>query len=270
MSSKPIIVRLTKNKKQFEILTHHGAVDKWRDGKLGWAKVTVSDDVYKNVNKGDRYTNKDLEESFGTSIQEECLRIIARDGEIQLTTQDRKEKTEEKYKQIVNYIHKYYINPKTKQPHPVTHIQAALEQVNFKATFEDSIEKQVDLAMKKLIGVLICKKSVMEGTLIIPTQYISSCYNVINGLCDVQKENHTSNSCEMYISIIPGNFDTLTTKLNAITKGEFDFIDSEATVTPTATTTATATATTGNGNGRNADKKKIHKGRKYINVEEHY
>jgi len=229
MSAKPITVRLSKNKKQFEILTHHGAVEKWRDGKLGWAKVTVSDEIYKNASKGERYTNKDLEDTFGTSNTEECMQIVAKEGEIQLTTQDRKDKTDENYKQIVNYIHKYYINPKTKQPHPVTHIQAALEQVKFKASFDESIEKQVEMAMKKLIGVLVCKKSAMEGTLIVPTQYIASCYTVINGLCDIQKENYTNTTCEMYISIIPGNYDALTVKLNAITKGEFDFVDSEST-----------------------------------------
>ena len=222
--SKPIIVKLNKNKKQFEILTKHGAVDLFRQGKLGWSKVTVSDEVYKNSSKGERYTNKDLEDTFGTSNVEECMKEIALHGEVQLTTQDRKNKTDEKHKQILYYIHKYYINPKTKQPHPITHIEAALAQTKFKADYQEPVEKQVEKAMKMLVGILVCKKSVMEGTLSIPSQYIGSCYNVINGLCEIVKENYTANGCDMYISVIPGNYDTLAQRLNGLTKGEFNFV----------------------------------------------
>lgn len=222
--STPIVVRLTKNKKQYEILTHHGAVEKFKQQKIGWSKVTFSDEVYKNSSKGDRYTNKDLEKAFGTSNIEECMKQIVLHGELQLTTQDRKRKTEEKRKQIINNIHKYYINPKTKQPHPVTHITAALDQVKFKTDLKESVEKQTDRAMKLLLGILICKKSVLEGTLTVSNAYIGTCFNTINGLCDVISQKYTTSGCEMYISVIPGNYDTLATKLNAITKGEFDFV----------------------------------------------
>jgi len=71
MSSKPIIVRLTKAKKQYEVLVKHGTVEKYREGKLGLAKVTYTDKVFKNSTKGDRYTKKDLKQTFVTSdIQE--------------------------------------------------------------------------------------------------------------------------------------------------------------------------------------------------------
>lgn len=41
-------------------------------------------------------------------------------GDYQESTKERKEKVEQKRKEIINYIHKYYIDPKTKVPHPVS------------------------------------------------------------------------------------------------------------------------------------------------------
>lgn len=238
--SKPIVVRLIKNKKTFEVLTNHGTVKLFREGKMSISKVTASDEVYKNSSKGDRYTHDELKSTFGTSNATDCITEILMKGELQLTTQDRKDKINEKYKQIVNYIHKYYINPKTNLPHPVVHIEAALQHVKFKVDINESVEKQVEIAMKMLIGTLICRKSVMEGTLTIPNWCIGNAYGIINGLCEINKEQYTQHGCEYYISIIPGNYDTLAKKLDSITKGEFEFeVNIDNTLSATTSTTST-------------------------------
>jgi hypothetical protein len=50
-------------------------------------------------------------------------------GELQLTAAERQEKIDKKRKEIVNYIHKYYIDPKTKLPHPVVRIEGAIDEI---------------------------------------------------------------------------------------------------------------------------------------------
>jgi ribosome maturation protein SDO1 len=51
---------------------------------------------------------------------EEMLKQILIKGDYQESTKERKEKVEQKRKEIVNFIHKYYVDPKTKVPHPVS------------------------------------------------------------------------------------------------------------------------------------------------------
>ena len=46
-----------------------------------------------------------------------------------MTAAERKAKTEKKRAEIINYIHKYYVDPKTKLPHPVVRIDAALTEM---------------------------------------------------------------------------------------------------------------------------------------------
>jgi len=50
-------------------------------------------------------------------------------GELQLTAAERQEKVRKKRAEIVNYIHKYYIDPKTKLPHPIARLDGAIDDV---------------------------------------------------------------------------------------------------------------------------------------------
>ena len=76
------------------------------------------DAIFKNAHKGDRVTDSDLQDAFETTDVEACLQIIARKGEVQSTASDRQKQVDDKRKEIINYIAKYYINPATKKPHP--------------------------------------------------------------------------------------------------------------------------------------------------------
>lgn len=69
-----------------------------------------------------------MQAAFETSDEKECAKIICLKGELQLTAAERQEKVDKKKKEIVNYIHKYYIDPKTKFPHPVVRIESAIDE----------------------------------------------------------------------------------------------------------------------------------------------
>lgn len=97
--------RLKKGGKTFEALTHHGAVEQWREKKLGFDKVCVVDAVFKNHSKGERFADADLievswlcicglvdvffsfkkknEQAFGTSDIGQVLQVICEKGEVQ-------------------------------------------------------------------------------------------------------------------------------------------------------------------------------------------
>jgi ribosome maturation protein SDO1 len=91
---KAIVVRLKKGKGVFEVLTHHGAVEQWRAKKLGWDKVCVADVVFKDSKKGDRCSDAELVEAFGTSDVATVLQLVCEKGEVQQTADDRKKASE--------------------------------------------------------------------------------------------------------------------------------------------------------------------------------
>ncbi len=220
---KTIIVRLKKEKNTFEIIVNHGTVQKWRDGNLGWSKVPATDMIFKNSSKGDRYTSKELKSAFGTDNIDECMQNIARRGIIQLTAQDRKDKITQKRKQIVQFIHKYYTDPKTSRPHPVQRIDNAITQVKYNVDMDIPVEKQVQVVVKKLPGVLTIRKSVVEGALIIPNQHMGKVSGIINKWATIRSQSYLADGCHTNVEMIPGDYDALINELSSATKNDFIF-----------------------------------------------
>ncbi len=97
-----------------------------------------------------------------------CAKIIVEKGELQLTASERKDFVDQKRAEIgietlnsvaiifllisihlVNYIHKYFVDPRAKTPHPVTRIEAALDTLKIRVDPDIPVEKQVQ-------GMCIC------------------------------------------------------------------------------------------------------------------
>jgi ribosome maturation protein SDO1 len=73
--------------------------------------VCVVDAVFKNHNKGERFSDAELLEAFGTSDMTTVLQTICEKGEVQQNANDRKKLMEQKRLQVVQYLAKYYIDP---------------------------------------------------------------------------------------------------------------------------------------------------------------
>ena len=65
----------------------------------------------------------------------------------------------------MNYVHKYYVDPKTKTPHPVMRIEAAMEELKFRVDGDVPAERQVQDFIRKLPDVLPIKKCEIIGQL---------------------------------------------------------------------------------------------------------
>ena len=68
------------------------------------ANVLMADEVFKDANKGERQTGAALKKAFGTDNVEEIAKIIFRDGELQLTTDQRRKMLEEKKAKVIALI----------------------------------------------------------------------------------------------------------------------------------------------------------------------
>jgi hypothetical protein len=94
------LVRYKHGKNTFEVMTHVGATQKFRDGKLGLDNVLQADVIWTNQSKGERAKGAELKESFDTEDLMECIKTILAKGEIQLTAAERREMLEAKRKEI--------------------------------------------------------------------------------------------------------------------------------------------------------------------------
>lgn len=99
------IVKYCKNGVAVELLCVKGTIFPYREGKLDRSKVVAVDELWKDSKKGDKLTVSELVKAFGPGkTLSECVDIVLADGECSLTTDELRERKEQKRRELVNYI----------------------------------------------------------------------------------------------------------------------------------------------------------------------
>eukprot|EP01090_Pellita_catalonica_P016191 TRINITY_DN4575_c0_g1_i1.p1 TRINITY_DN4575_c0_g1~~TRINITY_DN4575_c0_g1_i1.p1 ORF type:complete len:257 (-),score=51.65 TRINITY_DN4575_c0_g1_i1:1019-1789(-) len=225
MSKNYQVIRYRDGKNTFEVLTKTGLALKFREGNIGSvANVLYADEIFSNQSKGERANASDLERAFNSSDINTCAKIIIEKGDFHMSTSERKEKVEKKRAEMVNYIHKYYIDPRSKTPHPVARIEEALNKMKLNIDINESAERQVkEKVIKKLPEIIPISRTEMAGTLIVPHAAMGSATGIIHQYVSVDKEDWTSTGCTMQISLVPGDYDKFMSEMQNVTKGDFTF-----------------------------------------------
>jgi len=81
-----------------------------------------------------------------------ALKFILDNGEFQLNTKEMKEMQDQKYGEILNYLHKYYHDPRGEKitPHPVDRIDTVLKSLGTKIDPHLPLDQQIRPIVKKL------------------------------------------------------------------------------------------------------------------------
>lgn len=218
------IVRYQKGKHKFEVLCKPGLPLQFRENKIGWDKVLMIDMVFTNSSKGDRAGGAELTEIFGTDNMDECCKKIVMEGDIQLTQQERDKFYEEARKQIVFFIHKNYIDPKTKLPHPPDRIDHAMTEIKFKIDPNKDAKSQAEDCATKLQGKLMLSKAVqIQARLTIKKQHVGQCKNIIHKIANVTHEEWVPEGCIFDLELTKPDLDQLTSALYKPTSGDYHF-----------------------------------------------
>jgi len=215
---KAIIARIERSGKHFEILVDPELAYDLREGKsVSLNKMLAINQVFKDAKKGDRAAPADVEKAFGTSAAEDVAEKIVKEGDIQLTTDFRRKKTEEKRKQVAALISKYAINPQTKLPHPQDRVMNAMEQSRVNIDPFRPAEQQVEDAIKAIKTVLPISMEHVVISLEISAQYASRSLGIIKQF-NIQNQQWLQNgSLIIKVSVPAGVKDTFYRKINAVT-----------------------------------------------------
>ena len=177
---KAIIAKLSKGGKHFEVLVDSELAYDFRSGKaVSVNKMLAVGQIFTDAKKGDRVVTSDLEKAFGTSDVNKVAEIIVKTGEIQLTTDFRRKKTEEKRKQIATMISRAAIDPRTKVPHPPDRVLNAMEQAHVNVDPFVAAEQQVAEVIKAVKQILPLSIEEVEMTVEIPAKYSGRVHGAI-------------------------------------------------------------------------------------------
>jgi len=207
---------------KFEIPVKPDLAFKFREGeKVSISEVLWADTIFKDVKKGLKASPDSLKKAFGTEDIIKIAEKILREGQIQLTEEERKKMIEAKRKQIINYIVKNTIDPKAGKPIPEQRIENALDQIRLNIDPFKAAEAQALEAVKKLSILMPIKiaKALLEIS--IPSEYSSRAYKEIQRLGEVKKTNWGSDgSLKVELEIPAGAQLEVIDKIQTLAKGQ--------------------------------------------------
>ena len=215
------VVRYSFEGEKFEILVKP---DPALDYKLGKKKdvsaVLVSDEIYTDSGKGTKPGNEKLLKAFKTEDLAEIAEIILQKGDLNLTTDQRRKMIEEKRKQVVEFIAKTYVDPKSHLPHPPIRVEQAMKDARVSIDPQKSVDEQVLDIVEKLRSIIALKSESLQLEIIIPAQFASQSYAVLKSVGTLKSEEWQNNGSLKAILEIPAAArPNVIDRLGSITKG---------------------------------------------------
>jgi ribosome maturation protein SDO1 len=218
---KAVIARYKHSKKIFEILVDPDGAERMREGdQVDLGELLAADEIFADAAKGDKATEKDLMDAFSTTELSEIVKKIIKEGELHLTTEQRRRKIEEKRKKVIEQIARIAINPQTNTPHPLTRIEIAMNEARVHIDPFKSVDELVSETVKAIRPLIPIKIEESEMAVKIPALYAGHAYE-LKRMFDVQKEEWSSDGSYIAVVKLPaGMRDELFSFVNRITKGD--------------------------------------------------
>jgi ribosome maturation protein SDO1 len=221
MTDKFMVARLILDGDKFELLVKPDPALEYKMGKrFDISSVLVSDEIYSDANKGSRASSEKMMKHFKTIDSTDVAKQIIARGELNLTTDQRRKMVEEKKKQIVQFINRSFVDPKTHLPHPVVRIEAAMEEVRMQIDPFKKVEDQAKSVVDALRRILPLKSETVKLTITVPPQFAAQSYSVLKSTGDLKSEEWLADGSLRAVldmnASIRGQF---LDKLGAATKG---------------------------------------------------
>ena len=219
-----VIARLTIGEDHFEILIDPKAASDIIDGKeVDILSSLAIDQVFKDARKGERASEESIRKCFGTTDIQEVAKQIVIKGNIQLTTEQRREMQRRKFNQIVEIIAKNAMNPQTKMPHPRQRIELAMKEAGVHIDPFKPVDEQVKEVVAKLRPILPISMEQVKVQIKIPARFIGKAYGVVRSYGTLLKEEWLQDGSWSGIVQLPAGLQTqFYDKLNDLTKGNVE------------------------------------------------
>ncbi len=221
MSDKYTTARLAKGQDHFEILVKPQQALDYKLGKqLPISQVLLIEEVYSDSGKGTRASEEKLQKYFGTTDPAKVAEEVMKSGELQLTTEQRRQLIEDKRKQIVSIITRNALDPRTGTPHPPLRIEQAMGQVRLSIDPYKSAEEQAKLVIEELRPILPLKIEQMKIAVKVFPEHAARAYNAFKSFGTVSREEWQGDGSLVAVVEMPaGMYGSFIERIGKLTQG---------------------------------------------------
>ena len=173
---------------RFEVMVDPDLALAYRLGqKKELNNVLTVEEVFKNFRKGERHTTSSLQKAFGTTDVFAIAERIVKNGELALTTEQKRKMLEEKRKQIVAILMRECIDPRTGAPHTQLRLEQSMDAARVHIDGFRDAASQVEEVMKALRPIIPLKVEKARVAVKIPPEHAQRVYGTLKGY-GIQKE----------------------------------------------------------------------------------
>ncbi|PSG99696.1 MAG: ribosome assembly factor SBDS [Nanohaloarchaea archaeon SW_4_43_9] len=211
-----------RGNKQFEILVEP---DLAKESKLEGKEHEIQrmlfvQEIFTDAGEGERASTEEIDQEFGTRQIMEAAEEIFEKGDMQLTTEQKAEMREEKWKQLISMISRRVQNPKTGNPHPPDRVENGLEEAGFNINWDSDLEEEFEDAINELrpiIPVSLDKKTV---AIRIPNDQAGKAYDKLQQAAEIEEEQWGNEYFTARVTLPAGVLSELIDELQDITSGK--------------------------------------------------
>jgi len=221
MSEKFTTARISKSGEKFEVLVKPDPALDYKMGKqLSISQLLVIDEIYSDAGKGTRASSEKLQKAFGTQEPLAIAEEIMKHGELQLTTDQRRQLVEDKRKQIVAFVARNCIDPRTGTPHPPIRVEQAMNQIKYSIDPFKSADEQAKDVIEELRALLPIKMEQMRVAVKILAEYGAKGYGALKGYGTISREEWQADGALVAVVEMPaGLYGPFVERLGKITQG---------------------------------------------------
>ena len=219
---KAVIAKLTKSGEKFELWVDPEKAMDLRTGKeIALEDLIASEEIFEDARKGLRAPREKINKAFGTNDLKNIAYTIVKEGEVQITTEQRKAMLDEKTKAIANIISKRGVNPQTNLPHPADRVLRAMEQAKVRIDFEKRVEDQIDDVLTKIQSIIPIKFEKVQIAIKIPPSFAGKACGVVRGFGTLVREEWAKDGGYICLIEIPAGMQPdIYNRLNDLTHGQ--------------------------------------------------
>lgn len=219
-----VIARLSTHGTEFEVLVDPDLTLDFRAGEdIDIREILAAEKIFKDSKKGKKASEERMEEIFGTSDPLEVAEKIIKDGDIQVTTKQRKEMRKKRRKEIISLIARRAIDPQSDTPHPPNRIENALEKAKFHVDAFKSAEEQLPDAVEELRPILPLSFETKTIVAKFPPEYGGKAYRIVEDFGEIKEDEWLDDgSWVVKVEIPAGMQPEFFKKVNNLTHGEVE------------------------------------------------
>jgi ribosome maturation protein SDO1 len=221
MSEKYTVARIVKDNEHFEVLVKPEKALDYRMGKIAAiTEVLAAETIFADASKGTRVSEENLRKAFGMTETLKIAEAILKKGTLQLTTEQRRKMVEDKRRQIIDFISRQSVDPKTNLPHPPMRIENAMEQIRYSIDPFKPVEEQAREIVKMLRPILPLKMEQVSVGVRISAEHAARVYGTIKTFGTIKREEWRADGSWYGVLEMPaGLYGPFLEKLGDVTKG---------------------------------------------------